>query len=169
MSNEITMSAVRIVVEGKTASERKLSVVNNASGSAMLALSNMTGAVGKVARFKTAQMGLASIVKACSHDNYRPLAEYLAARLGECVVISNRASFESLPDQMEQRVLKAGLSKSGGYRECKKTGAMIPGATLSLVMTLKAECVEIIALQQAIREERVAAAAERKAIEAAQG
>lgn len=157
MSNEITMSAVRVVVTGKTSSERKLSVINSASGGAMLALTNMSGAVGKAARSKTAQMGLASIVKSASHDNYRPLAEYLAARLGECIVITNRASFESLPDQMEQRILKAQGSKSGGYRECKKTGAMVPSATLALAMTLKAECIEVIAQQQEMRDERIAA------------
>ena len=165
MSNEITMSAVRVVVNGSTSSERKLSVVNTASGAAILALTGMSGAVGKAARIKTSEMGLSAIVKAASHDNYRPLAEYLAARLGECIVVSNRASFESLPDQMEQRILKAQASKSGGYREDKKTGAMVPNASLALAMTLKAECVEIIAKQQELRDERTAVkAAERAAI-----
>ena len=144
MSNEVSVSPVIVEVFGKGATERKLSVVNNASGAALLALSARGGAVGKAAGAKVGNMGLVSITQAACKSNFRPLAEFLAGALGEAVVISGRATFESLPDKMEERILKAKSAKNGGYRETKD-GTLAPSAGLKLAMELKAICVEIVA------------------------
>jgi len=143
MSELITKPAI-ITPTGATSSERKLSVVQHASGAAIMALSNSKGAVGKVARHKGAQMGQNALVQAACNANYRPVAEYLSALTGKPTVISNRATFESLPDQFEAAVLAAKSTKSGGYRT-NKDGLQVPNATLSLAMQLKAEMTELVA------------------------
>jgi polysaccharide deacetylase 2 family uncharacterized protein YibQ len=73
------------------------------------------------------------------------VGEYFAAQLGEPMVISNRAAFESLPDQFEARIMKAKLSKNGGYVTDKKTGAQKAGATLAKLMELKAVATDMVA------------------------
>lgn len=156
MSNEIVNSAC-INPTGASASERRLSVVQHASGAAIMALSNAPGAVGKAARHKTALMGQNALMHAACKSNYKPVAEYISAQTGKPMVISNRASFESLPDQFEAIVLSVKNGKSGGYRT-NKDGIQVPNSALSLAMRLKAEMTELVA---AVAEYHAAAAAER--------
>ena len=137
---------VVINVEGKTKSERQMSVVYNASSVTLAALCDAKGKVGQAVRGAFARDGLHGVARAAAWRtcNYKPMGEYLAARLGEPMVITNRASFLALPDTIEARIMKVKLSKSGGYTLDKKTGASKPNATLALLMRLKAECVEAI-------------------------
>lgn len=143
-STEISVAPVIINVTGNTVAERKLSALDGAAQSVYMALINAKGEIGKKARAAAGKTGLVTIAESCFNANYRPLAQYLAAQMGEPVVISNRISFESLPDFFEQRVLKIKGGKNGGYRTDAK-GVQVPTAALGLMLTLKSEVVEIIA------------------------
>lgn len=143
-SNPEFMPAI-IAGVGKTLTERKADVAHNASLAATLALSGVKGAVGKIARASTARYGIDALFTAACKSNFRPVAEYIAAQTGEPVVISSRAAFESLPDMMEARVMKAKQSKSGGFSVSKKDGSLKPSAALSLAMSLKSEMTELVA------------------------
>lgn len=140
-----------IEVAGKSKVERQMSVVTQASGACHTALVGMKGKVGNAVRASIARAGLEAVAKAAAHNNYRPAAEYFAARLGEPIAISNRSSFEALPDLFQARIMKAKLAKNGGMREDKKTGALVAGSALSLAMELKAIAVELVAAKEEIR------------------
>jgi hypothetical protein len=134
-------------VYGKTKTERQLSVVQDASPYTKMALANAKGKVGVAARNGIANGGIQAVAKQAAFPscNYKPAGEYFAAQLGEPIVISNRAGFESLPDQFEARIMKAKMSKTGGYVTDKKTGALKAGATLAKLMELKAVAIEMVA------------------------
>lgn len=158
MSNEITFAPAIINVEGKTKTERQLSVIHSASSATKLALANAKGKVGQAARTGIAGLGLGNIAKHAAWPtcNYRPVAEYFAAQLGEPMVITNRAGFEALADQFEARIMKIKLSKSGGYTTDKKTGALKANASLSKAMELKAIAIELVEVAKEISEENKA-------------
>ena len=84
----------------------------------------------------------------------------LAIRLGEPIVITNRASFESLPDFFEARIMKAKLGKNDGMRIDKKTNAMVSGSKLATELELKSMVVNII---RAVAEAHAAKKAEQEA------
>jgi hypothetical protein len=142
--DNVSYTPAIIEVTGKTKTERQLSVVHHASTQTKLALAAAKGKVGQAARSGIAYTGLKAIAQAAAKANYRPAAEYYAARLGQPMVITNRASFESMPDVFEAMIMKAKMAKNGGYSECKKTGALKPTAALSIAMELKAIAVEMI-------------------------
>lgn len=170
MTNELTIAPVVCNAIGETSADRKMYVLQRADRSAVFALCTAGGAVGKLAREGTANAGVVGIIQHASNANYGPLASYLAASLGEAVVISGRGTYESLPDQFEQRILKIKASKSGGMREDKKTGTFVPNASLSLALRLKNEVTEIISQAAELRAKRDAerkAAEETKALAAA--
>ena len=154
MSNQIAFAPIVINVEGKTKAERQISVVRSASSSALTACLNVNGKVGKAIRENAAQSGFVEIAQHCMNSNYKPLAEMLAINLGEPVVISNRASFQSLPDLLESKIMVAKLAKSGGYRLDKKTGSLVSNAKLSSLMQMKAVVTEIIDAVQRAHEAR---------------
>lgn len=142
-----TFTPALVNVFGKTKTERQLSVVQDASPYTKMALANAKGKMGQAARNGIANGGVQAIAKQAAFPscNYKPAGEYFAAQLGEPMVISNRAGFESLPDQFEARIMKAKLSKSGGMVTDKKTGALKAGATLAKLMELKAVATEMVA------------------------
>ena len=148
-------------VYGKTKTERQLSVIQDASPYTKMALANAKGKMGQAARAGIANGGVQAIAKQAAWPscNYKPAGEYFAAQLGEPIVISNRAAFESLSDQFEARIMKAKLSKSGGYVTDKKTGAQKAGATLAKLMELKAVAIEMVASAQDFSESAKAAKA----------
>jgi hypothetical protein len=154
-----------INVDGKTKTERQLSVVNQASPYTKMALANAKGKMGQAARNGIANGGIQAIAKQAAWPacNYKPTGEYFAAQLGEPMVISNRAAFESLADQFEARIMKAKMSKNGGYITDKKTGALKAGATLAKLMELKAVATEMVAAAEYYTSE---AKAEKSAIAA---
>ena len=93
---------------------------------------------------------------AACNSNYKPLAEMIAIRLGEPIFISNRASFESLPDVFHARIAKVKLSKNSGYVTDKKTGTLKPGAKLAAEMELLDLCSRTIAAVAQFHAERKA-------------
>lgn len=160
---ETTFAPAIIDVTGTTKVERQLSVVANASGQTRMALANAKGKLGLAVRNGVANAGLEMIAKQASNGNYKPCAEYIAARTGKPFVISSRSSFESLPDQFEMSIMAAKSAKNGGYVLDKKSGAMKPSATHALALELKAIAIELVANAAAFHAERVSA---KSAIEA---
>lgn len=157
--NEISVAPVAILVEGKTRAERQVSVVHHATPQAINACLAMKGKVGNAIREAGARSAIVDIAAHCSAGSYRSLGEYLAIRLGEPMFISNRATFEALPDFFEARIAKVRMGKNAGMREDKKTGLTVPGAKLALEMELKNVCVELIAHARRVHDERKARAA----------
>ena len=142
--NQITMSPAIVNVSGKTKVERQVSVVRTASQQALTACLSLKGKVGNAIRANAASAGLLDVAAACVNSNYKPLVEMLSIRLGEPMIVSNRASFESLPDLFEARIMKAKLAKNDGMRLDKKSGALVAGSKLAVEMELKALVTDII-------------------------
>lgn len=142
--NQITMSPAIVNVFGKTKVERQVSVVAIASQQALTACLSLKGKVGNAIRANAASAGLLDVAAACVNSNYKPLVEMLSIRLGEPMIVSNRASFESLPDLFEARIMKAKLAKNDGMRIDKKSGALVAGSKLAVEMELKALVTDII-------------------------
>lgn len=142
--NEITIAPVSILVTGTNKAERQMSVVRKASNTALTACLNMKGKVGKEVREGAARGGLIDVAGHAASGNYKPLAEMLAIRTGEPIMISNRSTFEALPDMFAARVEQAKLGKNGGMREDKKTGVLVPGAKLKEALELHALVTEVV-------------------------
>ncbi len=161
--NQITIAPAIVNVSGKTKVERQVSVVRTASQQALTACLSLKGKVGNAIRANAASAGLLDVAAACVNSNYKPLAEMLSIRLGEPMVISNRASFESLPDLFEARIMKCKLAKNDGMRLDKKSGALVAGSKLATEMELKAMVTDII---RAVNEYHATRKAEQQAVEA---
>ncbi len=159
---QYTPAIVNVI--GKTKTDRQLSVITQASGYTKMALANAKGKVGQAARNGIANGGIQAIAKQAAFPtcNYKPVGEYFAAQLGEPMVISNRAAFESLADQFEARIMKIKLSKTGGMVTDKKTGAEKAGATLAKAMELKAIAIEMVSSAEYYTSEAKAKQAEAK-------
>ncbi len=142
--NQITIAPAIVNVSGKTKVERQVSVVRTASQQALTACLSLKGKVGNAIRANAASAGLLDVAAACVNSNYKPLVEMLSIRLGEPMIVSNRASFESLPDLFEARIMKAKLAKNDGMRLDKKSGALVAGSKLATEMELKALVTDII-------------------------
>ena len=161
--NQITIAPAIVNVSGKTKVERQVSVVRTASQQALTACLSLKGKVGNAIRANAASAGLLDVAAACVNSNYKPLAEMLSIRLGEPMVISNRASFESLPDMFEARIMKCKLAKNDGMRLDKKSGMLVAGSKLATEMELKAMVTDII---RAVNEYHANRKAEQQAVEA---
>lgn len=120
-----------VVVSGLTATEKKVSVVNQASSAALAYLSNSKGTVGKVARETLSQHGEALIAKQCRNGNYKPLADAIAAITGASLSITSRGSYEALVDRFTDQLKDL---KGNGFIECKKTGAMKSNAKRNMLV-----------------------------------
>ncbi len=142
--NQITIAPAIVNVSGKTKVERQVSVVRTASQQALTACLSLKGKVGNAIRANAASAGLLDVAAACVNSNYKPLVEMLSIRLGEPMIVSSRASFESLPDLFEARIMKAKLAKNDGMRLDKKSGALVAGSKLATEMELKALVTDII-------------------------
>ena len=151
MTNAISMIPGVCNVTGKTAVERRISALYQGDGATLAALCAAKGAVGKAAREGVSSGGLVSLAHRASKNNYSPIAAYVSAVLGVSFHISNRASFESVPDRLESLIADAKLAKNGGFRVCKKTGAMVPGAKLATLIGLLAEFTEMVQCAEGMR------------------
>lgn len=156
-------------VSGKGRTERALSVVSQASEQAKLALIDQKGKVGIAVRGSLAMTGIEQVCVAAAWPtcNYKPVAEYFAARLGEPMVISSRATFESLPDQFAARVAQAKLGKNEGLRE-DKDGILQMGSKLKLASELAELSGRIVAAARQISAQNRAKADAQKAEQGAQ-
>lgn len=148
----VTAQPGRAIVSGATSTERRLSALADAPHCAQLAMANVKGKIGAGAREAAAAIGMNGIAEAVSVGNYKPLAAYLAANLGESVLVANRSGFDALPDWFEMRILNIKAKKNGGYTSNGK-----PSAALTVAMTLKAVCAEVAAYATQLTEERRAA------------
>jgi RNA polymerase-binding transcription factor DksA len=114
-----TFPPAQVVVCGLTVTEKKLSVVKQASSMSLGFLAGQGGKIGKAA----IQVGLVDsvgqIAAQCKTGNYKPLADSIAALMGESLTISNRAAYQSLKDRFEDKLRDL---KNGGYTVSKKTG-----------------------------------------------
>jgi RNA polymerase-binding transcription factor DksA len=117
-----TFPTAQVVVCGLTVTEKKLSVVKQASSMSLGFLAGQGGKIGKAA----VQIGLidsvGQIATQCKTGNYKPLADAIAALMGESLTISNRASYQSLQDRFEDKLRDL---KNKGYTVSKKTGLEI--------------------------------------------
>jgi len=121
-----------VVVSGLTATEKKLSVVNQASVAAMMYIAGTTkGKVGKAASENMGAMGESAIAKACRNGNYKPLADTIAAITGASLSITSRGSYEALVDRYTDQLKDL---KNNGFIEDKKTGALKPNAKRNVLV-----------------------------------
>lgn len=155
-ANTVDFAPAIVEVSGKTKTERQLSVARHATIAAQAALVNAKGKLGKEIRSAMAVNALGGLAVAASNANYRPVAEYLAALLGEPIVVTSRASFESLPDQIEARIMKVKMSKSGGYTTDKKTGTQKLNSTMMMLCQLKDEMGKVVMLTSELVAKRQA-------------
>lgn len=127
------------VTVGKTVTEKRLSVLAEGSTAVKLFAVNQTGKVGKAAREGLAGTGVASIIKAAAHSNYKPLSEALALIMGESCFISNRASYESLKDRFlgKESELVA-MNKAYRVVQDKKSGAAVEKMTSKYSQVMQA-------------------------------
>ena len=114
-----------VVVTGKTLTEKRVSVVQNATSAALAYAVNQKGKVGKFARESMAMASEGMIASAARAGNYKPLADAVAMVTGASISIRNRAEFETLAGRFEDQLIDL---KGGGYVECKKTGVQKSGA-----------------------------------------
>lgn len=113
----------QVVVRGLTVTEKKLSAAQGAGTAALAYLSNTKGKVGKAAREGLSAQGEEMIARAARKGNYAPLAQSIAAIMGESLTISNRAAFECLADRFNDKLRDL---KGEGFILDKKTNAMKP-------------------------------------------
>ena len=158
--NQITVSPVIINVAGANKVDRQLSVISHASSAALTACLDLKGKAGNAIRSASAHHGLTSVADQAFKGNFKPLAEMLAIRMGEPVVISSKSAFWALPDMFTARKLKAETGKNGGMREDKKSGVLIPGSGLRAAQELLDL---VLSVTDAVREALDAAKAEREA------
>jgi hypothetical protein len=108
----VEFSPVCVTVYGDTSTEKKLSVIRQASSQALDFMVNQTGKVGALARAGKAQQGLEGIARQAQNGNFKPLADAIACLTGASISIRNKAAFESLTDRFEDAKLDL---KNGGY------------------------------------------------------
>jgi RNA polymerase-binding transcription factor DksA len=123
VSNAVaTFPPAQVVVCGLTVTEKKLSVVKQASSMSLGFLAGQAGKIGKAAREVGVVDSVTQIATQCKTGNYKPLADAIAALMGESLTISNRAAYQSLQDRFEDKLRDL---KNGGYSVSKKTGLEI--------------------------------------------
>jgi hypothetical protein len=119
---------------GKTLTEKRLTVLASASTAAAQYLIAEKGKVGSAARAMFAAGGVVAIAKQVKQGNYKPLAEALAVVLGRSIIISNRASYESLDDTFEANLIDLKDSgfklKDGVQTPTPKRAALVRAITL---------------------------------------
>jgi len=125
--NEVSFASAQVIVVGKTVTERKLSVLPTASPQARTFLASTSGKVGVACRQGLREQGAVEIATQARQGNYNPLAQAISALTGESLSIPNRASFESLNDRYNDKLLDLELSRGRGYTitVSKKTGEQI--------------------------------------------
>ena len=115
----IDFAPARVILRGETATERRVNLIRSGSATTALYFANAKGKMGGAARETISGMGARRMVKEVRTGNYRSAAECLAGLLGHSVVITSRASWESIPDRLESELADL---KGGGYKE--KDGIM---------------------------------------------
>lgn len=115
--SEIAFAPAQVLVAGKTTTDRKLSVVTSEGFTAQAGtfLAGTSGKVGALCRKGLKELGASQIAVQARQGNYLPLAQAISALTGESLTIPNRASFESLNDRYNDKLLDLELTKGRGY------------------------------------------------------
>lgn len=148
----VEFAPVRVILSGKTSTEKKLNVINSGTAATALYFANAKGKVGQVARQSVSMLGASKMVREVRSGNYRSVAEALAVLLGQSIIISNRAAWESLGDRFEGMIADL---KDGGYKGEKPTAKRV---ALDKALELVANVNESVAAM--IQQERAERAAE---------
>jgi hypothetical protein len=138
----VEFSPVCVTVHGETSTDKKLSVIRQASSQALDFMVNATGKIGQAARANKSQQGLEGIVRQAQSGNFKPLADAIAALTGSSISIRNKAAFLALPDRFEDAKLDL---KNGGYT-IGKDGIEKPSAKLKTIE----QCLALINAVQAV-------------------
>jgi len=146
-ATEVDFAIASVIVEGKTITEKKLSVVNQASNAALAFMCNVKGKVGKVARENISVQGEQLIATQARSGNYKPLADAIAALLGASLTISGRASYETLVDRFNDQLKD--LPREG-YTVSKKDGTVKPSAKRIALMQVIALITEVQSIASAL-------------------
>jgi len=124
MSHElqtVEFAPVSISVVGKTANDKKLSVVQaGISYAAAAYLANTKGKVGQAVRDTMSLNGEFMIAKAAVDGNYKPLAQAIAVVLGQNVTITSRKDYEAMRWGMEHALSNL---RNDGYSANGKASA----------------------------------------------
>jgi len=104
---EVSMTPIIVNPIGSKMKDRVSSVLATASASTSLALINVRGTIGKLARENAAGQGVVGVIQQASNSNYRPMAEWLAIMIGGSVIVRNRAEYEFLPTILDMRIMDA--------------------------------------------------------------
>jgi hypothetical protein len=142
-STDVDFAVASVVVAGKTLTEKKLSVVTQASSQALAYLCNTKGKVGKFAREGMSAAGTQLIATQARSGNYKPLADAIAAITGQSLTIANRATYETLAGRFADAMQD--LPREG-YALSKKDNTMKPTAkriALTQVIALIGEVQDI--------------------------
>lgn len=158
MSEIITLVAGVAVVIGKTAADKKMYAVQHSNAMATAALVTCGGAAGKEASRLTQVRALHGIAAQASHSNFEGVAQYFSGRLGAPFTVSNRGSFQALPDRMDDMVKTVKAGKNGGMTE--KDGVQVPGAKLKLALELYNQAVTFVSEADALFQARKVAKAD---------
>lgn len=124
-STEVDFAVASVVVTGKTLTEKKLSVVGQASSAALAYMCNVKGKVGKMAREGISAAGTSLIATQARSGNYKPLADAIASITGQSLTIPNRATYETLAGRFADALQD--LPREG-YALSKKDNTMKPTA-----------------------------------------
>ena len=142
--NEVTAyAAAQVIVSGLTATEKKLSVVKQASSSAVMFMASQNGKVGKAARENIGALGEYAIAKQARNGNYKPMCDVIASLTGESLTVSSRAAYECLVDRFEDALRDL---KNGGYTTDKKTGMDKPTPKRKVLMQVIGLLAEVQAI-----------------------
>lgn len=155
MNEVVEFTPAIVALHGTTKSERQLSAINHMTKAALTATALSGGKLGKAAAAQLGEVTALDFAHECAWpgNNYKGLASYIAGQLGEDIVIGSRATYLSLVDQMDQRIMKVKAAKSGGYRT-DANGIQVPNATLSKLMGIRALVVDVHAAEKVISTAR---------------
>lgn len=166
MANELQTSVVEsfsIAPTGKKVTDRRMAAVDLATHAASLSLIAADGGkVGKYAAQKNTRAALVDMAGHCANSNYKPLAEYIAARTGKVTTI-DRHVFHALPTLYLAAMHDL---ESTGKAVSATTGKN--SAAYNMASELHTLCSQLLAASEEIRARRAAEKAERDAAKAAE-
>lgn len=146
-----------VSVEGKTSSDKRLSVLKKADASVVSYAATLSGKVGKAAREGMSTASVKMVANAASRGNYTPLAQLLSLISAEPISISNRASYESLVDRyqpmLDQLETNGKMYSASGKLSAK--AAMLTNL-IQTVQSVQVEAARCVAERQAAKQQQAA-------------
>lgn len=146
----VSFTPANITVSGKTALDKRLSVVAKAGTISTMYIAAGKGRAATAARENQGVDAVARMSKACAEGNYRPLAEALAFVMGENLQIMKLADLDSFIWATEHSI--ANLANEGYSTTTGK-----PSAKLTMLTTAQQLAVNVTSTARGIVAARVAA------------